>query len=196
MLGLMLNASTTTGRTRRRCRWISANVASSVSKLVERGCIFSDTNSSQNNSAASGNSTSVSVGGDTYINQQRLIPVSTAYAPALTSGIDTCQGSLSGGVQTGVFGISLGGTKRDDTCQLIKLSREAGQMGMPDVQCQVLALDTRFAEALRRAGRSCALPATAPAVAVAVPTTPAKVYIPQAAQQSSPVMPPFTGKHN
>jgi hypothetical protein len=108
--------------------------------------------SSTNNS---GNST-VNVQGDTY--NMRRIPVSTAYAPALTSGIDTCSGSFSAGAQTGVFGISFGGTKHDGTCELIKLGREAAQMGMPDVQCQILALDPRFNEALRRAKRSCNLP--------------------------------------
>ncbi len=123
--------------------------------------------SSSRSGASSDNQNSVAntvnVGGDSTVYEQRRIPVSTAYAPALTSGIDTCLGSLSGGAQTGVFGLSFGGTKADRTCEAIKLGREAAAMGMPDVQCQILAQDERFARALASANRSCALP-SGPAV--------------------------------
>jgi hypothetical protein len=105
------------------------------------------------NSSASGGAAS-----STVQLRERRIPVSTAYAPALSSGFDSCEGSTSAGLVTRAVGISLGGTRRDKTCELIKLGREAAQMGMPDVQCQLLALDVRFNEALRRSGRSCALP--------------------------------------
>lgn len=47
-------------------------------------------------------------------------PVTTAYSPGLTSGFDTCLGSVSGGIQTQIFGLSGGGTKVDENCVHIK----------------------------------------------------------------------------
>lgn len=148
----------------------NTNTSESNSSSVATGGSVTDSGNSsnvnENNSSAvasggnggSGGNSVVTVEGDTTIYRQRRIPVNTAYSPALTSGLDTCSGSFSAGGTTSIFGFSIGGTKADKTCQLIKLGREAAQMGMPDVQCQVLALDPRFNEALRRAGRSCALP--------------------------------------
>lgn len=153
-----------------------------------------DNSNSSNNSSS--NVANVNVEGDTYVNKHRRIPVSTAYAPALTSGLDTCLGSLSGGVQTGVFGVSLGGTKIDSTCQLIKLGREAGSMGMADVQCQILSLDDRFAKALAAANRSCALPdqamsSAAPAIKEMEESEHNVVMINRAVVQPIPVEPVF-----
>lgn len=150
----------------------------------------SSNNSSSNAASSSGNTTNVTVEGDNTTYEARRIPVSTAYAPALTSGLDTCAGSLSGGVQTGVFGLSLGGTKSDQTCQLIKLGREAAQMGMPDVQCQLLALDKRFNEALRRANRSCNLPAGGAVIGVVQPApAPAASTVSQPTPVTTPATP-------
>jgi hypothetical protein len=132
-------------------------------------------NNSSNNSSsneASGNTSTVTVEGDTYIHQARRIPVSTAYAAPLAASAP-CLGSLSGGAQTGVFGISLGGTKKDRTCEIINLGREAGNMQMPDVQCEILSEDRRFAAALRRANRTCALPTATVVVPVAPVPAPA-----------------------
>jgi hypothetical protein len=96
------------------------------------------------------------VEGDTY-NQarNRRIPVSTAYAASLTSGIDTCLGSASAGVQTGIIGVSLGGTKRDRICETIKLSRELHHMGMREGAVQLLCIDERVRIAMQNAGTPC-----------------------------------------
>lgn len=88
------------------------------------------------NNTGSGNVTQVTVEGDTY--KARRIPVSTAYAASLTSGIDTCLGSASGGVQLPVVGVSLGKTTKDEGCKLIKethLLREFGTTEFERAAC-------------------------------------------------------------
>lgn len=121
--------------------------------------VIGDTSLSNSNDMSNNSNNSSQNNTNVNIQQnQRRIPVSTAYAAPLTASLDTCLGSATAGAQTGIFGLSLGGTKRDKNCELIKLAREAGQMGMADVQCQLLSTDERFAEALRRAGRTCELP--------------------------------------
>jgi hypothetical protein len=114
-------------------------------------------NSNSNNADNSANlSSNVRVEGDTYIQaRNRRIPVSTAYAAPLTSGIDTCLGSASAGVQTGILGVSLGGTKRDRICETIKLSRELHHMGMREGAVQLLCNDPRVRIAMRNAGTPC-----------------------------------------
>jgi hypothetical protein len=113
----------------------------------------SNTNNANNSSNLSSN---VRVEGDTYTQaRNRRIPVSTAYAAPLTSGIDTCLGSASAGVQTGILGVSLGGTKRDRICETIKLSRELHHMGMREGAVQLLCIDERVRIAMANAGTPC-----------------------------------------
>jgi hypothetical protein len=105
---------------------------------------------------------------------------------------------MSGGGQTGLFGISLGGTTRDEACRTIKLSRRAEELGMPDVACQILALDPKFNEGLRRAGRGCGMDQFAGRmvpVTAAVPSVPVgDAVVPQPVQIApTPVQPPYTG---
>lgn len=62
--------------------------------------------------------------------------VATAYAAALTSGADTCLGSTSGGAQTGFFGLSLGGTREDKYCVLIKQVQLLHSLGQDEAACR------------------------------------------------------------
>jgi len=140
----------------------SASVSNATAGSTSNATGGSVGDTSQNNtntiSNGSNNSSQTSLSTSISYNHVTKIPVSTAYAAPLVASIDTCYGSFSGGVQTKVLGISFGGTKKDGTCELIKLSREAGLMGMADVQCELLAQDERFAKALELANRSCRLP--------------------------------------
>lgn len=61
--------------------------------------------------------------------------VATAYAASLTSGQDVCVGSFSGGAQTEIFGLSLGGTKTDGNCVLIKQVQLLQQLGYSQAAC-------------------------------------------------------------
>lgn len=107
---------------------------------------------------------SVTVEGSSFIHNERhrRIPVNTAYAAPLTSGIDTCLGSASGGVQTGIVGLSLGGTRRDRICEQIKLSRELHAMGMREAAVQLLCIDPRVRSAMLYAGTPCGAVTYAP----------------------------------
>jgi hypothetical protein len=126
-------------------------------------------------SSAQGGSTgpvTVSVVGDRQVRQYRY--VAPAYAPTVVAsgGNDSCQGSVAGGVGTGVVNLSFGKTTQDNNCRRIKLSRRYEELGMPDVACQILALDPEANEAMRRAGRSCEVSQFVPAQG---PTQPASV---------------------
>ena len=131
--------------------------AASIGNVSTGPSTATASNSNTNNADNSSNlSSSVSVEGDTFIQaRNRRIPVSTAYAAPLTSGIDTCLGSASAGVQTGILGVSLGGTKRDRICETIKLSRELHHMGMREGAVQLLCIDERVRIAMHNAGTPC-----------------------------------------
>ena len=133
--------------------------AASIGNVTTGPSTATASNSNANNADNSSNlSSNVRVEGDTYIHREarnRKIPVNTAYAAPLTSGIDTCLGSASGGVQTGILGVSLGGTKRDRICETIKLSRELHHMGMREGAVQLLCIDERVRIAMRNAGTPC-----------------------------------------
>ena len=131
--------------------------AASIGNVSTGPSTATASNSNSNNANNSSNlSSNVTVEGDTYVQaRNRRIPVSTAYAAPLTSGIDTCLGSASAGVQTGILGVSLGGTKRDRICETIKLSRELHHMGMHEGAVQLLCTDQRVRIAMRNAGTPC-----------------------------------------
>ena len=131
--------------------------AASIGNVTTGPSTATASNSNTNNADNSANlSSNVRVEGDTFIQaRNRRIPVSTAYAAPLTSGIDTCLGSASAGVQTGILGVSLGGTKRDRICETIKLSRELHHMGMREGAVQLLCIDERVRVAMYNAGTPC-----------------------------------------
>lgn len=134
-----------------------ANASATGGNASATGGNASASNTSSNNADNSSSLTStVRVEGHTYREaRHRRIPVASAYAAPLTSGIDTCLGSASAGVQTPVVGISLGGTKRDRICETIKLSRELHHMGMREGAVQLLCIDERVRVAMRNAGTPC-----------------------------------------
>lgn len=83
------------------------------------------------------------------------IPVSTAYAASLTSGLDTCLGSASGGVQTAPVGVSFGKTLKDDNCIFIK---KAHLMAEPisRLECfYIRSKDKEIDQAYKDAGIDC-----------------------------------------
>lgn len=101
----------------------SATATSSASSTAT-----ANATASANNNGDGSNNTDIS----SYASSPK-IPVSTAYAPSLTAGADTCLGSISGGAQTSFLGVSVGGTKHDQNCEHIKnthlimeFNREAG----------------------------------------------------------------------
>lgn len=88
-----------------------------------------DQNQKQNNKQGQGQSTdnannsaqNVTVEGDVVVYEDNFKPTaSSAYAPALAASTGTCLGSISGGASTVPFGISLGGTTKDEDCNVRK----------------------------------------------------------------------------
>ncbi len=155
--------------------------AASIGNVSTGPSTATASNSNTNNANNSSNlSSNVSVEGDRYIQaRNRRIPVSTAYAAPLTSGIDTCLGSASAGVQTGILGVSLGGTKRDRICETIKLSRELHHMGMREGAVQLLCNDVRVRVAMRNAGTPCeAVTYAPPPPEYDMPPPPPREYAP------------------
>lgn len=85
-------------------------------------------------------------------------PVATAYAASLTSGADTCLGSISGGAQTQILGLTIGGTKRDKGCDLIKqthLLMELQQSRAACIRAQLKEEGALIKEAMKEAGAEC-----------------------------------------
>lgn len=82
-------------------------------------------------------------------------PVSTAYAPNLVAGFDTCMGSASAGAQGMTFGVSFGSTWHDENCERLKASRELRSLNLPDISLALLCQDVKVANAFAAAGKSC-----------------------------------------
>lgn len=105
------------------------------------------------NNVGSGNVTDVNVQGATY--RAARIPVATAYAASLTSGMDTCLGSASGGLQTAPVGVSIGGTKVDKNCVLIKQVQLLLELRQERAACFRARRDPDIDQSYRDAGVDC-----------------------------------------
>tara|TARA_R110000765_G_scaffold390041_1_gene482661 strand:+ start:104 stop:739 length:636 start_codon:yes stop_codon:yes gene_type:complete len=85
----------------------------------------------------------------------RSAPLS-AFAPSVnSSGIDICSTGVSAGVQTFGFGISGGGSFKDENCERIKLSRQLDSMGMKVAAVSLLCQDSRVFFAMENSGTPC-----------------------------------------
>lgn len=119
----------------------------------------------------SGNSTTVNQSfSDVY--RERLNPVSTAVGSNLTSGADTCLGSVTGGVQTQILGVSGGKTVVDENCVLIKNTKLLLTMGLPSAACFYVRQDPKIDEAMSAAGVECREPPPVKVEDVPVPSDP------------------------
>lgn len=88
--------------------------------------------------------------------EARRIPVNTAYAPNLTSsGEDTCLGSVSGGAQHAVFGLSFGKTTIDDNCVRLKRSKMLASLGEREAALAYWCDQPDMVQALSLAGVRC-----------------------------------------
>jgi hypothetical protein len=93
---------------------------------------------STSNSNNSTNATTVNVAGDSF--EARRIPVSTAYSNAPLPSA-TCRSGGALGVQSSVLGISLGGDRAVDTCEINEASRIAFSIGQQDMATELLCLN-------------------------------------------------------
>jgi hypothetical protein len=98
----------------------------------------------------SGNATSITQ------NYQDYRPaVNSAYSSSLTSGLDTCLGSVSAGIQTQIVGVSGGKTIVDKNCVMIKQVQLLVQLGYPTAACFRARQDSEIDEAMKAAGIEC-----------------------------------------
>ena len=145
----------------------------------------STSNASASADGAGANSNNVNITQNYAVSR---IPVTSAYAASLTSGIDTCLGSASGGVQTQVVGLSLGKTTVDKNCVMIKQVQLLRELGMESAACfRARAGDEGKAidDAMKAAGIDCnsltrpvvSVPAAAPVVNAAAPVESKPNYV-------------------
>jgi hypothetical protein len=123
------------------------------------------TNVNQNNSTStatnvnqniqSGEMTNRNINEST-VTQKVIQPPPTAIAPAMMSmGSDLCVTGVSGATQTQVFGLSFGGTMRDQNCERLKLSKTLFDMGMKVAAVATMCQDRRVFDAMMAAGTPC-----------------------------------------
>ena len=81
---------------------------------------------------------------------------STAASPnVIINNQDVCTTGISGAAQSAWFGISLGKTIRDETCERLKLARSLYGMGMKVASVSLMCQDTRVFQAMEMAGTPC-----------------------------------------
>lgn len=90
-----------------------------------------------------------------HVEAQERNPVSTAYAPPLAVGEDTCMGSSSIGGQGVGFGISIGTSWTDENCQRLKNSRQLAALGYRKASVALLCVNDDVARAMAAAGLPC-----------------------------------------
>ncbi len=111
---------------------------------------LSGNNSSANND---GNNTSIDASDNSNtVYEAPDIPVSTAYAPALTSSNDTCMGSTSVGGQGMLIGLSFGTTWTDNDCITRKDARFVHNAGHRIVALSLMCGKEAVRAAVARAG--------------------------------------------
>lgn len=124
-----------------------------VNKNVSKSKATSNANATSRSKAKS-NSNSNATGGNANVTnvENTDIPVSTAYAPSLTSSNDTCMGSSSLGGQGAGFGISLGSTWEDEDCRRRKNARFLYNVGSKASAIALMCEDTEVANAIMKSG--------------------------------------------
>ncbi len=126
--------------------WASAKQDQKQQQQQEQGQM--QFNSSKNENNNDGNKQSVS------FSDKKQAP--GVYAPGLTSGIDTCLGSVSAGGSIAGFGLTGGGTVVDENCVRIKLSREASVKKLETASLYLLCLNDDFRAGVRlEKGKKC-----------------------------------------
>ncbi len=103
-----------------------------------------------NASSAAGNTTHVSVQGDTVSYQAARIPVATAYAPNIAPTA-LCKFGVSGGGQGMTFGFSVGVSITDDNCMLLEQVRTVSViLGQKEIAQEMMMAVPAYADAVKR----------------------------------------------
>lgn len=130
----------------------SSPIGQTTSGDANNGSVTGTGNAGVN--TGSGSLNSGTIGGGGFVTPR--IPVSTALAPSLVSGQDTCLGSVSGAAQGTMFGLSLGGTVRDRHCEMLKATKLLVALGLEGAALARICLDEDMRTALAASGTDCA----------------------------------------
>lgn len=144
----------------------TVNNVNSGTMTYNNNSVSSGTMNYNNNNASTSNNVNQNINSGDMTNRnistsdvtQRVIqPPPTAVAPAMMSGgnNDLCTTGTSGSVQTQVFGVSTGGTIRDENCERLKLSKTLYDMGMKVAAVATMCQDRRVYDAMMAAGTPC-----------------------------------------
>jgi hypothetical protein len=114
------------------------------------------TNNNVNTNVQTGDMTNRNIN-ESNITQRIIQPPPTAVAPTMMSGgnNDLCTTGSSSAVQTQIFGVSSGGTVRDENCERLKLSKTLYDMGMKVAAVATMCQDRRVWDAMMAAGTPC-----------------------------------------
>lgn len=83
-------------------------------------------------------------------------PPPSAIAPAfMGGGTDSCLIGISGSVSSSVIGIGGGTYRRDEQCELLKLSKTLNDFGLKVAAVATLCQDSRVFQAMAMAGTPC-----------------------------------------
>ena len=83
-------------------------------------------------------------------------PPPSAISPGISNNNgDQCTMGFSGGLQTGILGLSTGQTVRDVNCERLKLAKTLYDMGMKVAAVSALCQDERVFQAMWYAGTPC-----------------------------------------
>lgn len=148
------------------------NGVSGVNRSSNTNNVSSSSNS--NSAASSNNNNEITIQGDTYEAQKRN-PVSTAYAAPLSAANGTCMGSTSVGAQGVAFGLSVGSTWKDESCDMRYDAEALRAAGLNAAAQARLCQKPEIAKAMEAAGTACpgskAKTAAAPAQPAPAATT-------------------------
>ena len=117
-----------------------------------------NTNTNNNNTTSSNKNENINRNETVQkIEQDIKSPPPSAIAPSIGSSYsqDLCTVGLGGAVQTQLFGLSAGGSVRDENCERIKLSKTLYDMGMKVASVSLMCQDQRVWDAMRMAGTPC-----------------------------------------
>jgi hypothetical protein len=114
------------------------------------------TNNNVNTNVQTGDMTNRNIN-ESNITQRIIQPPPTAVAQTMMScgNNDLCTTGSSSAVQTQIFGVSSGGTIRDENCERLKLSKTLFDMGMKVAAVAAMCQDRRVWDAMMAAGTPC-----------------------------------------
>lgn len=163
--------------------------AAALSLALGASPVLAQTNVNTNSAANSGSnagSLSLSQGGNVELNssvpastsnratiRQRLVTPPSVVAPGLSAaGIETCLGSVSGGISVMGGGGSFGTSVQDSDCNRRLYARQLYNMGFKQAAANIQCLSPEVQYAMEVAGTPCFTTAPPDQVAVAVARPP------------------------